>query len=122
MDEQQLINMFANGTWNQVALRGKTFKVEILSGFLGLGFSGYWTKRFWQSKNKGHNKLCSVIFGQFRVVAGLWSGYECVMLDYGPGFVFVKDYMRQVGDNTWLGVYEVDGHAKGWFRLTEVIK
>jgi hypothetical protein len=120
MDESQLINMFANGTYDADNLKGKTFEVEMLLGFKDLGFDGVWTKRFLQTKNKGHNKLGSVIFGQFRIVPGVWSGYQCVLLDYGAGFISVKDYIRQIADNIWLGVYEVGGHLKGWFRLREV--
>lgn len=122
MDEQQLINMFANGTYAAVELSGKTFKVEIMTGFIDLGFSGYWTKYFNRGRSQGYNKLGPTVFGQFKVTDGVWNGYTCVMLDYGPGFVSVKDYMRQVDPVTWIGVYEVGGHLKGWFRLREVVK
>lgn len=120
MDEQQLINMFANGTWTQEELRGKKFEVEILLGFVDFGFKGRWTKHFRYRKRTGCNNLGAVEFGEFVVKPGTWSGYNCVLLDYGPGFVSVKDYIRQIGPNTWLGVYEVGGHLKGWFRLKEV--
>src|SRR4030042_792574 len=122
MDESQLINMFANGTYNIEKLRGKTFTVEIITGFKDLGFDGQWTKHFRRRKSTGHNELRSASFGEFVVKPGIWSGYQCVLLDYGPGFVSVKDYIRQVYGNIWLGVYEVGGHLKGWFRLREVIK
>ena len=122
MDESQLINMFANGTYDVENLRGKIFTVEIITGFKDLGFDGRWTKIFRHRKLTGYNKLNKVIFGEFMVVPGTWSGYQCVMLDYGPGFFSVKDYLRQVAPDTWLGVYVVGGHLKGWFRLSEVEK
>lgn len=121
MDESQLINMFANGTWDAENLRGKVFEVEILTGFKDLGFDACWTKKFRRGKSTGVNRLGAAEFGKFRVCYGIWSGYQCVMLDYGPGFVSVKDYMREVYAHTWLGVYEVDGLLKGWFRLKEVV-
>ena len=122
MDEKQLINMFANGTWNDEDLDGKKFEVEILAGFIDLGFNGAWTKVFRRTGATGYNQLGSTEFGEFKVKPGLWSGYQCVLLDYGPGFVSVKDYMRQVAPLVWLGVYEVGGHLKGWFQLREVVK
>jgi len=122
MDESQLINMFANGTYNWIALRGKTFDVEIVAGFVDLGFSDCWVKVFSKTAVDGYNKLSGHRFGDFKVKIGLWSGYECVLLDYGVGFVSVKDYMRQIDGHTWLGVYVVGGHLKGWFRLREVKK
>lgn len=122
MDEARLLNMFANGTYCWEELRGKTFDVEIVSGFKDLGFDGLWTKTFSRKGPDGFNRLAGQQFGFFRIVQGTWSGYQCVMLDYGVGFVSVKDYMRQVDDNTWLGVYEVGGHLKGWFRLRRVLE
>lgn len=122
MDESQLINQFANGTYDLNNLEGKLFTVEIITGFVDLGFSGHWIKRFLRAKKRGWNELNQVVFGEFKITTGLWSGYNCIILDYGPGFISVKDYMRQVAPNIWLGVYEVGGHLKGWFRLREVEK
>ena len=122
MDESQLINMFANGTYDAENLRGKTFTVGLITGFKDLGFEGHWTKVFRHRKLTGYNKIDKHIFGEFKVIPGTWSGYQCVVLDYGPGFVSVKDYMRQVAPHTWLGVYVVGGKIKGWFRLCEVTK
>ena len=122
MDEQQLINMFENGTYAAVELSGKIFEVEIMTGFVDFGFSGYWTKAFNRNGSSGDNALGKSRFGNFKITDGVWNGYTCIILDYGPGFVSVKDYIRQVGPGTWLGVYEVGGHLKGWFRLREVVK
>ncbi len=122
MGEQQLTNMFANGTYNVENLRGKSFTVEVIGGFKDQGFNGRWMKVFRHRKLTGYNRIDKAIFGEFKVFDGVWSGYQCVMLDYGPGFISVKDYMRQVAPDTWLGVYEVGGHLKGWFRLREVEK
>lgn len=122
MDEYQLINQFANGTYDPEKLRGKVFNVEIITGFIDLGFVGAWTKWFRPYKSNGYNKLGAAEFGEFKTKPGVWSGYQCVLLDYGLGFISVKDYMRQVAANIWLGVYEVGGHQKGWFRLREVEK
>ncbi len=122
MDESQLISMFANGTWDIGSLQGKEFEVEIMLGFKDLGFDGRWRKVFRCRQLTGYNLLGTVLFGEFRVLSGVWSGYQCVLLDYVPGFISVKDYMRQVTANIWLGVYEVGGHLKGWFRLREIEK
>ena len=122
MDESQCFNLFANGTYNIEELRGKKFTVEILRGFKDLGFDGKWTKVFRRRKATGYNKVGNTIFGEFKVLTSIWSGYQCVNLHYNSPILSVEDYMRQVADNTWLGVYEVGGHLKGWFRLKEVEK
>ena len=120
MDEASFVNMFANGTYDISALKGKRFDVEILTGFVDIGFNGHWTKHFRDDCNTGYNILNKQTFGLFKIKTGVWNGYNCIMLDYGPGFISVKDYIRQIGFNTWLGVYEVGGALKGWFRLREV--
>lgn len=122
MDESELFNMFANGTYNVENLRGKRFTVEILSGSKDLGFEGQWTKIFRHRKLTGYNRLGNAIFGEFRVFEGVWSGYQCVNLHYNSPLLSVEDYMRQTSDDTWLGVYIVGGHIKGWFRLKGVEK
>jgi len=122
LDEQEFIRLFGTGTYDGGELTGKTFKVEILSGFVDLGFSGRWIKRFMGRSPRGYNRLGKWGFGYFRVESGVWRGYNCVVLDYGPGFVTIKDYIRQVDPTTWLGAYEISGVLKGFFRLKEVEK
>lgn len=122
MDESTLFNMFANGTYNIENLRGKTFIVEILLGFKYLGFDGRWTKTVRYRKLTGYNMLDKSIFGEFKILPGIWSGYQCVNLHYNSPMLSIEDYMRQVDEKTWLGVYVVGGHITGWFRLREVVK
>lgn len=120
MTGAEFLNCFSTGIWNIEALKGKRFDVEILAGFVDLGFNGLWLKRFDKIRAAGRNYLNGVAFGEFKVEQGTWEGYTCVVLNYGVGFVSIKDYMRQTGPTTWIGVYVVAGNLKGWFRLREV--
>ena len=122
MDLQYIENWFSFGTVPYDGFSGKKLEVEKLDGFVNLGFLGPWTKVFHKRNGTGYNMLGKRAFGEFTVGYGEWDGSPCVVFDYGPGFIKVREYLRQVDPGVFIGVYEVGGQVKGWFLLKEAEK